>query len=224
MITPKIKYSLIGIVTLIFASICWYAYFSQVATVPEQDLPLIKAQENIREKPADPGGMEVLNKDKAIYKHMFNDKSIDSKVKIVDSKEKPLSRENIESVIDAQLKTGRRAKPQTVTTNTPTPPPLKTVEANKVQDTAKTEEPKTPPTKSIEVKTYSIRVARLKDPSVFSDVTKVFKDKYPLLSALTPKAVSNNGNYYLDFIAANKEAAENTCKALINQGQKCKIV
>ena len=154
---------------------------------------------------------------------MFNDKSIDSKVKIVDSKEKPLSRENIESVIDAQLKTDKRSKPQTVTTNKILPAPIP-VEAKKAPENIKTEEVKTPPSKPVAVTTYSIRVARLKDPNVFNDVSKVFKDKYPLLSGLTPKAVSNNGNYYLDFIAINKESAETICKALMNQGQKCKIV
>ena len=223
MLSNKIKYSLIASVILVFVGICWYAYFSQVETVPEQDLPLIKAQENIREKPTDPGGMEVMNKDKAIYKHMFNDKSIDSKIKIVDSQEKPASRESLGTLIDAQIKTGKRSKAKSVLSEEVVKP--KVEEVKKIEDITKVEEVKAQPKpQAVVVKHYAIRVARLKDQNTFAEVSKMFREKYSVISGLTPKVTGDGSNYYLDFSVANKEKAESVCKALAEHGQKCKVI
>ncbi len=104
----KIKALIFLLFIAIFAWFCWYAYFSQVDYANENEIPLLKAQSDIKSKPDDPGGMEVLNKDKAIYNHMLGKKKSDGYIRVIENSEKPVSKENLENLINKQIYKGKK--------------------------------------------------------------------------------------------------------------------
>jgi hypothetical protein len=126
------------IILLIFISVflffCGYSYFTQVDNINENDLPLLKAQTDIKSKPDDPGGMNVLNKDKAIYNHMLGKKKIDGNVNVIDGYEKPVSKENLESLISKQLKKSDKKPCGDSIVESQSLEPAKTEEATKQEE------------------------------------------------------------------------------------------
>jgi cell division protein FtsN len=104
----KIKALIFSLFIAVFAWFCWYAYFSQVDYANEDEIPLLKAQSDIKSKPDDPGGMEVLNKDKAIYNHMLGKKKSDGYIRVIENSEKPVSKENLEDLINKQIYKGNK--------------------------------------------------------------------------------------------------------------------
>src|SRR4051812_38416219 len=51
-----------------FVTLSWYAYHAGIQSVKEEDLMVVEADKTpIKEKPADPGGMQIPNQDKTVF-------------------------------------------------------------------------------------------------------------------------------------------------------------
>lgn len=87
---------------IIIASICFvsYAWYTDKFAISRSnaDIPVIKAiTAELREKPEDPGGMKIINRDKRVYETISgNDNTKDKKPeRILPGPEEPISREEI---------------------------------------------------------------------------------------------------------------------------------
>ena len=78
-----------------FFTLSWYAYHAGMESVKEEDLLVIEADKTpMKEKPADPGGMQFPNQDKTIFETFGGSKAVPQKVeRILPTPEEPLSKE-----------------------------------------------------------------------------------------------------------------------------------
>ncbi len=101
----KIFFPLIAAAAICFSAYAWYT--DKIAISREgQEAPVIKAdKEPVRVKPADPGGMEIANRDKSVYDAISGTgDQLPKVVRIIPSPEEPLSRDTIKKAPElAQL-------------------------------------------------------------------------------------------------------------------------
>ena len=78
-----------------FFTLSWYAYHAGMESVKEEDLLVVEADKTpMKEKPADPGGMQFPNQDKTIFETFGGSKAAPQKVeRILPTPEEPLSKE-----------------------------------------------------------------------------------------------------------------------------------
>ena len=221
-----------AIISIIFISIfiyfCWYAYIVQIDYVNEHEIPILKAQSDIKAKPDNPGGMEVLNKDKAIYKHMLGKNKIEGQVKMIESSEKPVLKESLEDLINKQLKNGSSSNKQHIGAASIEPKKLeqKTPESDKSSGRDPMEI-KVPQAKVIAASNekYTIRVAKFKDKKFFAKGIEIFQKKYPVLEKYGGELVEKNGDYFLHFSNINsKKEANELCRNILQNGGKCSVI
>ena len=98
----KIKFFIVTAALLSFVYLIWYSYRVYINHIPDEALPLIRAVKQVRFKPTDPGGIEILNLDKDIYEHITN-KTNNDQIIVVEQNEKPVPRTQILKMIEAQL-------------------------------------------------------------------------------------------------------------------------
>lgn len=190
-----------------FAYFCWYAYFVEIDNLSENDIPLLKAQTGIKSKPENPGGMEVQNKDKAIYTHMLGEKKIDNKIRVIGDYEKPVSRESLEDLINKQLHTKDVSSTAEIK--------IKKLEQSKKKEPLDI--------KKISSK-YTIRVAKLKDKKFLFKGIEIFQNRYPVLNKYNGELIESNGDYFLHFSSMkSKQEADTICKELMGNGDKCSL-
>ncbi len=217
--SAKVKAIIFIIFICAFAYFCWYAYFVQIDNVNEHDLPLLRKQEDIKSRPEAPGGIEISNKDKAIYNQMLGKKKAENNVRVIEHQEKPVSKDSLEDLINRQL--GSRGRKILV------PDQSQLQSSNKESPIIRSETTKKLAEQSyqqpVEVK-YSIRVAKLKHRSLLSKGVEIFHKKYPSFKAFKAEAVSKDGNYYMHFInIPSKAEAAKLCRELRNDNRNCYI-
>lgn len=78
-----------------FFTLSWYAYHAGMESVKEEDLLVVEADKTpVKEKPADPGGMQFPNQDKTIFETFGGSKAAPQKVeRLLPTPEEPLSKE-----------------------------------------------------------------------------------------------------------------------------------
>lgn len=78
-----------------FVTLSWYAYHAGIQSVKEEDLVVVEADKTpIKEKPADPGGMQFPNQDKTVFETFAGNKQAPAKVeRVLPVPEEPLPRE-----------------------------------------------------------------------------------------------------------------------------------
>lgn len=217
--STKVKAVIFIIFVCAFAYFCWYAYFVQIDNVHEHDLPLLHKQTDIKSRPEMPGGIEISNKDKAIYNQMLGKKKAENNVKVVEHQERPVSKDSLEDLINRQLGSkGRKTllldQGQLRVANK---------ESSAIPEMIKkiAEEPRYQ--KPVEMK-YSIRVAKLKNKRFLQKGVEVFYKKYPFLRPFKAEAVAKDSDYYMHFvnIPSQVEAAK-LCRELRDDDRNCYI-
>lgn len=217
--STKQKAIIFTIFVCAFVYFCWYAYFVQIDNVNEHDLPLLRKQEDIKSKPEDPGGIEISNKDKAIYKQMLG-KRAENNIKVVENQEKPVSKNNLEDLINRQL--GSKKRKTLVVEQSQLQNGYKEVPVVTRNEVPKKSEEQSYQ-KPVEEK-YSVRVAKLKDKRFLSKGVDIFYNKYPSFRHFKAEAVSKGGNYYMHFVnIPSKVEATKLCRELREDDRNCHI-
>ncbi len=78
-----------------FFTLSWYAYHAGIESVKDEDLLVVEADKTpMKEKPADPGGMQFPNQDKTIFDTFSGNKAAPQNVeRILPSPEEPMSKD-----------------------------------------------------------------------------------------------------------------------------------
>ena len=189
----------------LFIYFCWYAYFVKIDPLKEHEIPILKAQSEIKASPSTPGGVEISNKDKSIYNHMLGKKKTDKHVRVIENDEKPVSKLALEELVNKQLKRNF---------------PKSSLDSYSSNENTKKQVNKS---NNLDVK-YSIRVAKLKEKRFVLQGIEIFHKKYPFLKSTRGELVSKNGNYFLHFsdISSKKEALM-MCRKISDGGGKCSV-
>jgi len=213
----KYKCTLVICATAFFLYLSWYAYNTQVDTdVDPNKLPLIQFNRQIKFKPGDPGGIEIANLDKGIYDYISG-RNINKKVVISGNKEEPISRKEMESIINKETKQNSQGRETKVILQKNSP--VLTTEPNKN-------------IKKVQLykqKVYYIRIAKLKNAGVRSKAWDILKNKHSsvlggLNSFLAKEKRGGKEFYYLQAgPIKSKGDASSLCRKLISKGNACKI-
>lgn len=213
----KIKFALGFIIACGFLYLAWYSYATQVSSIDEADLPLIKAPvEAVKVKPDDPGGLKIGHKDKEIYDHIAGKKSF-RKEKLIKNNDQPASYDKIKETIKKEGRSNYNSK-----NKNDNGLKIKPVILNIPKNISKTIKKITKP------KTYYLRLAAIKSPRVLKEAWTILRAKYPQLKSLQPKiTIVKKGGKTIYFLEAgkitSKAQAVKVCNAIIKSGGKCKV-
>ncbi|MBY0406615.1 MAG: hypothetical protein K2Q01_02900, partial [Rickettsiales bacterium] len=99
-----------------FFALSWYAYHAGMESVREEDLLVVEVEKTpMKEKPADPGGMQFPNQDKTIFDTFSGSKTPSQNVeRILPSPEEPISKDIDTSETSTWINnklTGKEEKP-----------------------------------------------------------------------------------------------------------------
>lgn len=103
-----------------FFTLSWYAYHAGVESVRDEDLLVVEADKTpMKEKPADPGGMQFPNQDKTIFDTFSGNKPTPQNVeRILPSPEEPMSKDadtsETSTWINNKLTAGKPAAEQVI--------------------------------------------------------------------------------------------------------------
>jgi hypothetical protein len=84
----------VGAVVLAFVTLAWYAYHAQTQSLKDDDLLVVEADKTpMKEKPADPGGMQFPNQDKTVFETFGNMQPPPQVENVLPAPEEPLPKE-----------------------------------------------------------------------------------------------------------------------------------
>lgn len=99
-VSPTLLVTLILVGVTIFLAHGWYTDKFAISSADNKDVPLIRAtQKEVRVKPADPGGMQIANRDKRVYEtisgNINKEQPLPKVTRLMPEPEKPVARETL---------------------------------------------------------------------------------------------------------------------------------
>jgi hypothetical protein len=89
-----------------FVSLAWYAYHAGMQSMKEEDLLVVEADKTpMKEKPADPGGMQFPNQDKTIFETFANNQQPAKVERVLPTPEEPLPKDGAKIPEDMETTT-----------------------------------------------------------------------------------------------------------------------
>lgn len=222
-----------------FSILSWYAYNSGTP-VKEEDLLVVEAEKTpMKEKPADPGGMQFPNQDKTIFETFSNSPQEDAKVERVlpapeepiKQIEKPIDGSETKAFIEEKKAQYSQDDSSGIVSNEEKPIDVKksevvAVEEKKIIKTVEAksvEKPVKPVIKTLSKITNIQLGAYPSDAEARKDWAKIQK-KFVILAGKAPivvKATVNGKDFYRLRVATDN--ASKICAELSAKGQACII-